>query len=182
MDQARDVTAAFTLFQPNLTIAKSHRGNVRSGRHRLVHHHASRTSAPIASYGGVTVAENPPADLSITGMSGTGWTCDVPTATCTRSDALANGAAYPDITVDVSVSGNAAASITNLASVSGGGDVDLSNNDASDPTTIDPQQFPLTVDVTGSGSVDADTRRGLGLHRARAAPAATTTTTARSSR
>ena len=73
----------------------------------------------------------------------------MPTATCTRSDALASGASYPDITVTVSVDDNAAASVTNEASVSGGGDVDLSNNHDDDLTTIDPQQFPLDVTIGG---------------------------------
>ena len=91
-------------------------------------------------------------------MSGSGWDCDVPTATCTRSDALAAGDSYPDITVEVAVDGNAGSPVTNVANVSGGGDIDLSNNSDSDPTVVDPQQFALTVTVdgTGTGEVDAD--------------------------
>jgi uncharacterized repeat protein (TIGR01451 family) len=109
------------------------------------------------SYGTVTVVDTPPGDLTITALGGDGWSCDVPTATCTRSGALAGGDSFPDITVSVDVDGNAAASVTNEATVSGGGDVDGSNNDSSDPTTIDKQPFPLTVSVTGPGTVDADT-------------------------
>jgi List-Bact-rpt repeat protein/uncharacterized protein DUF11 len=155
MDQARSVTATFTVFQPDLTVAKWHSGSFvqgGTGSYSLVVSNAGVDP----SYGTVTVVESPPAALTVTGMSGTGWSCDVPTATCTRSDSLAASAAYPQITVTVSVDGNAPASVTNHATVSGGGDVDPSNNTASDPTQVDPQQFPLTVTVSGSGSVGAD--------------------------
>ena len=88
-----------------------------------------------ASSGTVTVTETPPTGLPITALSGTGWTCTVPT--CTRSDALAPGASYPGITVtttvDASVPGG---TVTNIAVVSGGGDSNPGNNTASDPTTI----------------------------------------------
>lgn len=55
---------------------------------------------------------------------------------CKRSDALAAGASYPPITVTVNVSSRARASVTNKASVSGGGEHNLSNNTASDLTAI----------------------------------------------
>ena len=86
----------------------------------------------------VTVADTVPASLPVTGASGTGWSCGVATqtVTCTRSDALAAGASYPDITVAVNVANSAPSSITNTASVSGGLDGDPSNNDASDTVTV----------------------------------------------
>ncbi len=58
------------------------------------------------------------------------------TLTCTRSDALAAGSAYPPITLTVSVSASAPASVTNIANVTGGSDSNSANNTASDPTTI----------------------------------------------
>jgi uncharacterized repeat protein (TIGR01451 family)/uncharacterized repeat protein (TIGR02543 family) len=155
MDQARDVTATFTVFQPDLTIAKSHTGNFTQGGTGAYTLSVSNAGDD-PSYGTVTAVDNPPASLTVTGMNGTGWSCTVATATCTRSDALAAGDSYPDITVTVSVDGNAPASVTNNATVSGGGDVNLANNSADDPTTIDPQQFPLDVTVVGQGSVTSD--------------------------
>jgi uncharacterized repeat protein (TIGR01451 family)/uncharacterized repeat protein (TIGR02543 family) len=155
MDQARDVTATFTVFQPDLVVAKSHTGNFTQGATGSYTLSVSNNGDD-PSYGTVTVTDTPPASLTITGLSGTGWTCTVATATCTRSDALASGDSYPDITVTVSVDGNAPASVTNHADVSGGGDIDLTNNTASDDTTIDPQQFPLAVTIVGHGSVNGD--------------------------
>jgi hypothetical protein len=83
--------------------------------------------------GTVTVTESAPAGLTITEMSGTGWACEV--TSCTRSDALAVSESYRTITVTVNVAANAASSVTNSATVTGGGS---SSNTANDPTTINP--------------------------------------------
>jgi uncharacterized repeat protein (TIGR01451 family) len=155
MSQARSVTATFSIFQPDLTIAKSHTGNFVQGGTGTYTLTVSNVGAD-PSYGTVTATDNPPASLTITGLSGTGWSCTVGTGICTRSDALASGSSYPDITVTVSVDGNAPASVTNNATVSGGGDINPNNNAASDQTTIDPQQFPLTTTVVGPGTVTSD--------------------------
>ena len=89
------------------------------------------------SSGAVTVTETPPAGLTVTALSGAGWTCTVATRTCTRSDALAPAASYPDITVTTSVgAGVAPGTVTNTAVVSGGGDPNSGNNTATDPTVI----------------------------------------------
>ena len=89
------------------------------------------------SSGAVTVTETPPAGLTVTALSGAGWTCTVATRTCTRSDALAPAASYPDITVTTSVgAGVAPGTVTNTAVVSGGGDPNTGNNTATDPTVI----------------------------------------------
>ena len=90
MDQARNVTALFTPFQPDLTIEKSHTGSFTQGGTGTYTLAVSNAGVD-PSYGTVTVADNPPADLTVTDMSGSGWSCDTPTATCTRSDALAAG-------------------------------------------------------------------------------------------
>ena len=69
-------------------------------------------------------------------MAGTGWTCTLGTLSCTRSDVLAAAASYPAITLTVNVSAGAPASVTNIVTVSGGGEGNTGNNQASDPTTI----------------------------------------------
>jgi uncharacterized repeat protein (TIGR01451 family) len=90
-----------------------------------------------ASSGAVTVTETPPAGVTITGMSGGGWTCTVATRVCTRSDALAPALSYPDITVTATVGSSVApGTVTNTAVVSGGGDPNNTNNTATDQTVI----------------------------------------------
>jgi hypothetical protein len=94
----------------------------------------------------VTVIEAPPAGLSPTALSGTGWNCNVGTLTCTRSDALAAAASYPAITFTVSVAANAPSSVLNSATVSGGGELDTANDSAFDSAVIaPPPDFTLSV-------------------------------------
>jgi uncharacterized repeat protein (TIGR01451 family) len=88
--------------------------------------------------GAVTVSDVLPAGLTPTLASGTGWACGVAaqTVTCTRADALAVGAFWPAITVTASVAQTAPASVSNTATVSGGGDVTPPNNSATDVVPI----------------------------------------------
>ena len=73
----------------------------------------------------VTVSDTLPSGVTLNGApSGTGWTCTPSGATafdCVRSDVLAAGASYPVISVPVAIGLGAGASVTNLASVDGGG-------------------------------------------------------------
>ena len=50
----------------------------------------------------------------------------------------ASGASYPAVTVTVSVASTAPASVTNLVTVSGGGETNTANDSASDVTGITP--------------------------------------------
>ena len=105
----------------------------------------------------VTVTDTLPAGLSPTAAddaTANGWTVSYSgqTVTATRSDALAAGASYPALAVTVSVAGNAPASVTNTAAVSGGGEVDTANDTASDPTNINPLTVHTTIAVTSSAN------------------------------
>jgi Ca2+-binding RTX toxin-like protein len=75
-----------------------------------------------------------PAGLTATALSGQGWTCTLSTFICTRDDALAVGSSYPDVTLTVTIAGDAPASLTNQASVAGGGEGadTLKGNDGDD--------------------------------------------------
>ena len=107
----------------------------------------------------MTVVDTLPAGLTATAVSGTGWSCTLATLTCTRSDALAAGASYPAVTVTVNVASTAPASVTNTATVSGGGDANGANNSASDPTTITAASSGLVAAYSfseGTGATLAD--------------------------
>ncbi|MEV4760003.1 polysaccharide deacetylase family protein [Micromonospora sp. NPDC049559] len=70
------------------------------------------------------LVNNPGFGAGPVAASGAGWTCTgAATLSCTRGDVLAAGAAYPPITITVRVTNNAAALLTNSASVAGGGSV-----------------------------------------------------------
>lgn len=134
---------------PDLTITKTHTGNFPRGG-------TGTFDIGVLNVGGaptdgttITVSDTLPAGYTPTTATGTGWSCTVaaPTVTCTRSDVLNNGASFPTIAVAVTVANNAAASITNTATVAGGGDNTPGNNSASDPVSN-----ILSIDLTATNT------------------------------
>jgi uncharacterized repeat protein (TIGR01451 family) len=139
-------TASINVLTPDLTITKSHSGNFFQGETGATYMVTVNNIGPGPTAGTVTVTDTLPAGLTATAMTGTGWTCTVATLTCTRTDALASGASYPPITLTVSVAANAAANVTNIATVAGGGEINTVNDTAMDSTTITiPPDFTLAV-------------------------------------
>jgi autotransporter-associated beta strand protein len=107
----------------------------------------------VATSGTVSVADTLPTGLTPTAAdTGTvnGWTLSThgQTVTATRSDALAVGGSYPALTIAVTVAANAPASITNTATVSGGGEVNSANDTATD--TITTFALPSVASVVPS--------------------------------
>ena len=88
--------------------------------------------------GTITVTETPPPALTVTALSGSGWTCVVATRTCLRADALAQAGSYPEITVTAVVAANAAGTVVNGAVVTGGGDTDPGNSTGTVPIEVVP--------------------------------------------
>ena len=101
--------------------------------------------------GPVTVSDTLPAGFTPTVASGTGWTtCTVVAqlVTCTRGDVLAAPGTWPAISVTVSVDQSAPASLSNTATVSGGGDITPANNSSTDVVPI-ASQADLALVKTG---------------------------------
>lgn len=84
--------------------------------------------------GNVSVVIALPKGLTLGSLSGSGWTFNKATLTCTRSSTLAAGAIYPPITLLVAVDRNAPSMVTTTATASGGGAA--SNATVSNLTTI----------------------------------------------
>jgi len=116
---------------------------------------------PNETRGDVTVADQLPAGLELaptgepsTRVSGAGWSCAAPTTaafTCTRSDGLEPQSSYPPITAFVHVRANTADSVTNRATVAGGG---ARAETATAQTAIATVPFGLdtfTTSVTSAG-------------------------------
>src|ERR1700740_3613478 len=140
-----------SLCTPDMTWGKSHVGNFTRGA-------AASYTIPVSNvspYGGttglVTINDTLPFGISPTGTIATGWACSISgqTLSCTRSDGLAAGASYPSITLNALVSQSAPATLTNTATVSGGGEANLLND-----TAIDVAAVVSSADmaVTDSGS------------------------------
>jgi hypothetical protein len=128
---------------PDLTIAKSHTGNFTQGQTGATYTITASNIGSVPSNGTVTVTDTLPSGLTATAISGTGWSCTLGTLTCTRSDALAAGSSYPVISLAVNVANNAAASVTNMATVSGGGETNTANDTANDATTVNPPTYSV---------------------------------------
>ncbi len=137
---------------PDLTITKSHTGNFYKGQTGATYTIHVTNAGIDPTSGTVTVTDTLPTGLTATAINGAGWTCNSATLTCTRGDALAAGASYPDITITVNVAANAPTTVTNTASVSGGNDVNTGNNSASDITTIidNPRIDSVTAPANGT--------------------------------
>jgi uncharacterized protein (TIGR03437 family) len=119
---------------PSLSVAITHTGNFTQGQQGATYTlTVSNAKGVTASAGSLFVYEVLPPSFTLTEMQGSGWTCT--SNECSRSDALAAGNSYPPITVTVTVAGNAPASVTNTAVVSGGGSA---ASVASNATTINP--------------------------------------------
>jgi uncharacterized repeat protein (TIGR01451 family) len=143
-DTANNVTTIAA--GPDLTITKAHSGNFTVGDTGDTYTITVANAGGSSSVGTVTVTDTLPASgLTATALAGTGWSCTLGTLTCTRADALANASSYPAIILTVNVAGNAPASVTNSATVSGGGDVNLANNTANDVTTVIQSPPPQVV-------------------------------------
>jgi uncharacterized repeat protein (TIGR01451 family) len=102
-----------------LTVSTAPAGNFKlgsSGQYMLTVSNASSAGSTNAT---VTVNEIVPSSLTVTSMSGTGWTCG--TNSCSSTNSLASGNSYAPITVTASISSSAPGQITNQATVGGGG-------------------------------------------------------------
>lgn len=89
------------------------------------------TSDRVETDGSITLTDTLPTGLTPTAASGTDWTCNIvgQVVNCSYSGVLATGASAPEVTIEVAVAADAPASVTNTASVSGGGDADCPGAD-----------------------------------------------------
>ena len=131
----------------NLSITKTHTGSFTQGQQFATYTvTVSNAASNLATSGTVTLTDTVPAGMTLVSMSGTGWDCSI--SGCSRGDVLNPGSSYPAITITVNVADNAAAQVTNQATVSGGGSPSAS---ASDVTAIDPVLPPAAVTVLSPG-------------------------------
>lgn len=160
---ATDTTTVGAIPLPDLTVALEHFGSFVQGQKINADYRIKVTNIGSSGTTGiVTITDTLPAGLIPTALSGPGWNCIAPTGPCTRSDLLAAGSSYPIISLTVNVTVDAPALITPTAMVSGGGEANVTNDSASDPTTV------IAVTPNGSRFIPitpcrvVDTRNSLG--------------------
>lgn len=142
-------TAALDVVVPDLTITMSHTGNfIRPQTGATYTITVSNSGADTSAL--ITVNDTLPAGLTATDLSGTNWNCTLSPLQCTRGDVLFAGTSFEPITLTVNVAASAASSVTNTATVSGGGESNTANDSASDVTQIDAalQMSTQTANLT----------------------------------
>jgi len=132
------------------SITKSHNGSFAAGQNGAAYTISVSNSGAGATSGTATVTDTVPSGLTLASMAGPNWNCSA--NTCTRRDALGPAAAYPPITVTVNVASSAPASLTNQATISGGGAASVM---ASDPTAISGGLTPMPTVTSLSPVVSA---------------------------
>jgi len=154
-DTASDPTKTL---QIDLTLTKTHSGTWNPGDSGKTYTlTASNTGASPTDGSTVTVVDALPVGLTATAISGAGWSCTLATLTCSRNDVLAAGASYAPITLTVNVANDALPTLTNMATVAGGGELDTSNDSASDVTTINEADLKMSM------FIGTPLSQGLGL-------------------
>jgi uncharacterized repeat protein (TIGR01451 family) len=123
---------------PDMTLAKNSSGVFTRGLTATYTIPVSNVSSYGPSSGTVTVNDTLPIGLMPTAASGTGWSCSVAsqTVSCTDSTALTAGSTYPSITVTANVLQTAPSTVTNTATVAGGGEVNLANDTATNVAAV----------------------------------------------
>ncbi len=101
----------------------------------------------------VTVTDYLPPWMTALTMSGTGWNCSPSTVICKRADALAPGASYPPIALNVSISSSAPSIVNNTVTVAGGDEINAANDSASDQTVLASSAPVITTLALAPGSV-----------------------------
>jgi len=137
--------------EPDMVLTKTHVGDFTQGQTGATYTLVATNVGVAPTSGSVIVVDTLPAALVATDMSGPGWTCDLQTISCTWiGPPLDPGASYPAITLTVDVATMAPPTVTNTATVSGGGETNTSNDSASDPTTIDSAALGPDLTLTKS--------------------------------
>ena len=152
-------TATVTVVVPDLTIAKTHTGNFVRPQTGATYTITVSNSGGADTSALITVNDNLPAGLSATDFSGPNWNCTLSPLQCTRGDVLFAGTSFEPITLTVNVAANAASSVTNTATVSGGAETNTANDSASDQTQIDAalQMSASTTNLTMAAGSTATT-------------------------
>ena len=144
----------------DLTVSLSDSGNLRQGMAGSFTITVSNRGF-WATSGTVNVVDTLPAAFAPTAAdsgTGNGWTLATSgqTITATRSDELTAAASYPALSLAINVAPNPPASLSDTVTVSGGSEVDVANDTASDSPPIAPMP-DLAVALSDSNTLPVGT-------------------------
>src|SRR5258708_32444674 len=103
----------------DLTIAKSHMGNITASQQGAQFTLAVTNGGSGASSGTITVTDSLPSGLTFASGTGTGWSCmaNGPAVSCSNGNVISGNGGTSAITLNVNVAANAPASVSNTAAV-----------------------------------------------------------------
>jgi uncharacterized repeat protein (TIGR01451 family) len=177
-------TATVNVGTPDLTLTKSHTGNFTVGSPAAYALTVGNTGSTSTS-GTITVVDTLPTGLTIpngtvtlTGTNAANWSCSATSnvITCTSNTAIALSGNSTFNLTGIQVGASALGSVTNLANVSGGGEVNVLNNSASDATTVVAPDLTLTKTHTGNFTVGTPASYTLAVQNAGTAATSGTVT------
>jgi hypothetical protein len=139
---------------PDLRLALSHSGTFKPGGTGSYQLTVTNDPGAGPTAGPATVVFHVPDGLTPQTPQGDHWQCSVAgqTVTCGRPDTLANGSAFPPITVPVSVAGSASGTLTSTGAVSDPDDTGTVGKNVTDSVTIGVPSPDLTLTVHHSGA------------------------------
>ena len=131
----------------DLTIAVTHGNGFTEGQAGAAYSITVSNVGDWGSAGAVGVVITLPPGFTATSLEGSGWTCVVATLVCTRNDSLPSGASCPVITAKFNLPGGLTGNVTATFTVSGGGDQNATNNQATDTIFV---RFPTATTLLSS--------------------------------
>jgi uncharacterized repeat protein (TIGR01451 family) len=134
-------TAPLPPVPPDLSLSKSHDGELQPGANAVYRLRVSNATDAGATSGAVSVVDTLPAGMTFASAAGEGWGCAAvdQAITCTHPGPLAPGASLPDLLLTVSLAADLVGSIVNNAAVSTANETNGGNNTASDTVLLAPR-------------------------------------------
>src|SRR5258708_13689621 len=142
----------------DLTIAKSHMGNITASQQGAQFTLAVTNGGSGASSGTITVTDSLPSGLTFASGTGTGWSCmaNGPAVSCTNGNVISGNGGTSAITLNVNVAANAPASVSNTAAVACTCIESNTNNNTSNTDMVTVTQLPdLTIAKSHVGNFTA---------------------------
>jgi uncharacterized repeat protein (TIGR01451 family) len=154
-----DQPARVVVASPDLLVSKNHTPSVFTQASNLpgtpTFSIVVTNSGTVPSFGTVSVSDVLPAGMTATSISGVGWACNLGTVSCTRSDVLAGGAAYPTITltVDAGVAGSFTNTVTTACACESA--AKTGNNTGTDTVAVSPSANLSITKTNAEGTLTA---------------------------
>jgi uncharacterized repeat protein (TIGR01451 family) len=142
---------------PVLAVSKTHSGGFTQGSTAVWSIAVSNNAAASSQTSGTTtVSDMLPTGYTLSGNSGSGWSCSgTVTVNCNSSQVVSDGGSFSTLQLTVNVPANSPTSVSNTAAAWGGGDLTHTSSGTaatSNTDTVSVVQVPASIVVSGGGT------------------------------